>query len=63
MGFAYGYTMSIRFFYLGVVFMIGAKFTDKIPTLSYQDVFQSIYMIFVVTIGAVFALDSTPSVS
>ena len=60
-GLAYGYTISVRFFYLGVIFLIGASFTDDL--VNYKTVFISVYMILICTMGAGFALNSAPSVS
>lgn len=60
-GLAYGYTISVRFFYLGVIFLIGANFTDD--PVNNKTIFVSVYMILVSTIGAEFALNSAPSVS
>lgn len=59
-GIAYGYSMCIRFIFIGVVFFIGSKLTVEYG-LNSKDVFLSIYVIFTAAMGAGFAMSSVPS--
>lgn len=59
-GIAYGYSMSVRFIFIGIVFYIGSKITVD-NKLDSQDVFLSIYVIFTAAMGAGFAMSSVPS--
>lgn len=59
-GIAYGYSMCVRFIYIGVVFSIGSKFTVDY-NLNPQDVFFSIYIIFTSALGAGFAMSTVPN--
>jgi len=59
-GFAFGYSMCIRFIYIGVVFFIGSKLVRSYD-LDTKDVFMSIYIIFTSAMGAGFAMASIPS--
>lgn len=59
-GVAYGYSMCIRFIYVGIVFFIGSKFTVDY-NLNSKDVFFSIYIIFTSALGAGFAMSSVPN--
>jgi len=59
-GIAYGYSVCIRFVYVGIVFYVGAKFTVDY-NLSSKDVFLSIYIIFTSALGAGFAMSAVPS--
>lgn len=61
-GVAFGYSICIRFIYVGIVFYIGAEFAE-IYKLNFQYVFQSIYIIFTSAMGAGFAMSSVPSAS
>lgn len=59
-GVAFGYSLCVRFIYIGVVFYIGAKFAE-IYNLDFQRVFQAIYVIFTSALGAGFAMSAVPS--
>lgn len=59
-GVAYGYSVCVRFIYVGLVFYIGAKFTIEY-SLNSEDVFLSIYIIFTAALGAGFAMSAVPN--
>lgn len=59
-GLAYGYSLCIRFVYVGCVFYIGSLFTVEY-NLNTKDVFFSIYIIFVAAMGAGHAVSSVPN--
>lgn len=59
-GVAYGYSVCVRFIYIGVVFYIGSKFTMDYK-LNPEDVFKSIYVIFTSALGAGFAMSAIPN--
>lgn len=59
-GIAYGYSLCIRFIFVGIVFFIGSKFTVDY-NLNPKDVFFSIYIIFTSAMGAGFAMSSVPN--
>ena len=59
-GLAFGYSLCVRFIYIGVVFYVGSEFIISY-NLPPQDVFQSIYIIFTSALGAGFAMSSVPS--
>lgn len=59
-GIAYGYSMCVRFIYVGIVFFIGSKFTVEY-NLNPKDVFFSIYIVFTTAMGAGFAMSSVPN--
>jgi hypothetical protein len=54
-GIAFGYSLCIRFIYIGVIFYIGATFI-KTYNLYPKDVFQSINVLFTAALGAGFAV-------
>jgi ATP-binding cassette, subfamily B (MDR/TAP), member 1 len=59
-GVAFGYSMCVRFIYIGIVFYIGAEFAETYQ-LDFKRVFQAIYVIFTSAIGAGFAMSAVPS--
>mmetsp|Transcript_20905 Transcript_20905/g.32382 ORF Transcript_20905/g.32382 Transcript_20905/m.32382 type:complete len:87 (+) Transcript_20905:2897-3157(+) len=59
-GIAFGYSLCIRFIYIGVIFFVGAVFITKYD-LDKKDVFQSIVILFTSALGAGFAVSNMPS--
>jgi len=59
-GICFGYSMCIRFFFLGVVFYIGAVLIVDYKLVP-KAVFQSMYILFTSAIGAGFAMSSMPA--
>ena len=59
-GVAFGYSLCIRFVYIGLVFLIGARLARSDPDLTFKDIFQSIYIVFVSLMGATMALTQIP---
>lgn len=59
-GVAFGYSLCIRFVYIGLVFLIGARLARSDPGLTFKDIFQSIYIIFVSFMGATMAMTQIP---
>jgi len=59
-GIAFGYSLCIRFIYIGVIFYAGAEMI-KTYDLNEKDVFQSIVILFMAAIGAGFAVSQMPS--
>ena len=54
-GIAFGYSICIRFIYIGVVFYIGSEFIEKYD-LNQEDVYMSINILFTAALGAGFAM-------
>ena len=46
-GFAFGYSGAIKFFYIGFVFWIGAIIADRNPEVGFDRIFKAIYVIFI----------------
>lgn len=59
-GVAFGYSLCIRFVYIGLVFLIGARLAKSDPGLTFKDIFQSIYIIFLSFMGATMAMTQIP---
>ena len=59
-GIAFGYSLCIRFIYIGVIFYVGAEFINTY-NLDPKAVFQSIIILFMAAIGAGFAVSNMPS--
>jgi ABC-type multidrug transport system fused ATPase/permease subunit len=59
-GLAFGYSVCIRFIYIGVIFYIGATFIKKFE-LNSQDVYTGINILFMSALGAGFAMSQMPS--
>mmetsp|Transcript_18841 Transcript_18841/g.32183 ORF Transcript_18841/g.32183 Transcript_18841/m.32183 type:complete len:562 (-) Transcript_18841:652-2337(-) len=59
-GVAFGYSVCVRFIYIGIIFYIGSEFI-KIYNLNSQDVYQSINILFTAALGAGFAMSQVPS--
>jgi ABC-type Mn2+/Zn2+ transport system permease subunit len=54
-GVAFGYSVCIRFIYIGVIFYIGTEFI-RVYKLNSQDVYTSINILFMSALGAGFAM-------
>jgi hypothetical protein len=59
-GIAFGYSLCIRFIYIGCVFYIGSEFIVAYK-LDPKSVFLSIYILFTSAVGAGFAMSNVPA--
>lgn len=59
-GLAFGYSLCIRFIFIGVVFYIGSIFIVQ-NSLETADIYKAIYIIFTSALGAGFAMSAVPS--
>jgi hypothetical protein len=57
---AFGYSLCIRFIFIGVVFYIGSIFIIQ-NSLETPDIYKAIYIIFTSALGAGFAMSAVPS--
>lgn len=61
-GFLFGYSNFIRFAFIGFIYYIGARFINKYPGSSPEDVFVAIYVLFISAMGSGSAMSNAPSI-
>ena len=54
-GVAFGYSVCIRFFFIGILFYVGAIFIVQYK-LAFKEVYQAQYILFMSAMGAGFAV-------
>ena len=59
-GIAFGYSMAIRFIFIGSVFYVGTRLVVELK-LNPKDVYQAIFIIFASAMGAGVAVSNVPS--
>lgn len=59
-GVAFGYSMAIRFIFIGVVFYVGSSLLVDLK-LNPKNVYQAIFIIFASALGAGVAVSNVPS--